>query len=272
MPTPEEVPDWKQRAHEIIFQSDTKAGKLFDVLLLLAILLSVLVVMLESVHAVNLIYGRVLRDAEWVFAILFSIEYMMRIVVVRRPLGYIFSFLGIIDLLSVAPTILSLFIAGGQYLLVIRAVRLLRTFRILKLGRFIDEASVISNALKASRYKILVFLLSVLTLVVIVGSFMYVIEGGQHGFTSIPVSVYWAIVTLTTVGYGDISPSTVLGQTLASMIMILGYAIIAVPTGIVTAELAKPNLQSFKQVVCNVCQATEHQADAEYCRCCGEKL
>jgi voltage-gated potassium channel len=263
---------WKQTAYQVIFEADTRAGQAFDVALLWAILLSVLVVMLESVSSIRQEYGVYLRAVEWFFTVLFTLEYIARLIVVRRPLNYMFSFLGVIDFLAIIPTFVSLILVGSQYLLVVRIIRLLRIFRILKLSRFISEAAVISGALKASRHKILVFLTSVLTLVVVTGTLMYVIEGGKNGFTSIPKSIYWAIVTLTTVGYGDISPTTVLGQTLASLIMVLGYAIIAVPTGIVTAELARPHLSAHKQVICHVCQATDHQSDAKFCRNCGERL
>lgn len=265
---------WRQRAYSVIFEADTPEGRLFDIALLWAIVLSVLAVMLESVREINAVYGYYLRIVEWGFTALFLLEYVARLVVVRRPLTYAFSLLGIIDFLSVVPTLISLAIAGNQYLLVIRTLRLLRVFRIFKLGQFVGEGEFIVTALKASRYKIMVFLTAVLTLVIIIGTLMYVIEGGQNGFTSIPKSIYWAIVTLTTVGYGDISPTTVLGQTLASVLMILGYAIIAVPTGIVSAQMATPRsgAPAYKQVICHVCQATDHKPEAEYCWRCGEKL
>ena len=269
---PAQPPRWKQAAYQVIFESDTRAGQAFDVALLWAILLSVLVVMLESVSSIRQEYGVYLRAVEWFFTVLFTLEYIARLVVVRQPLNYAFSFLGIIDFLAIIPTFVSLILVGSQYLLVVRIIRLLRIFRILKLSRFVSEAAVISGALKASRHKILVFLTSVLTLVIVTGTLMYVVEGGKNGFTSIPKSIYWAIVTLTTVGYGDISPTTILGQTLASIIMVLGYAIIAVPTGIVTAELARPQQSAYKQVICQVCQATDHHSDAKFCRNCGERL
>lgn len=268
------VPGWRQQAYSIIFEADTPAGRKFDIALLWAILLSVLAVMLESVHEINALYGRYLRVVEWLFTALFLLEYVLRLLVVRRPLTYAFSLLGIVDFLSVVPSLISLALVGNQYLLVIRTLRLLRVFRIFKLGQFVGEGEFIVTALKASRFKILVFLTAVVTLVVIIGTLMYVIEGGQNGFSSIPKSIYWAIVTLTTVGYGDISPNTVLGQTLASVLMILGYAIIAVPTGIVSAQMATPRTAApaFKQVICHVCQATDHKPEAEYCWRCGEKL
>ncbi|TGE05183.1 ion transporter [Hymenobacter fodinae] len=268
------TPGWRLRAYSIIFESDTPAGRAFDIILLWAILLSVLAVMLESVQRINAVYGPILRAVEWVFTVIFLIEYVARLVVVRRPLTYALSLLGIVDFLSVVPTLISLALAGSQYLLVIRTLRLLRVFRIFKLGQFVGEGEFIVRALKASRFKIMVFLTAVLTLVIIIGTLMYVVEGGQNGFTSIPQSIYWAIVTLTTVGYGDISPVTVLGRTLASILMILGYAIIAVPTGIVSAQMAAPSGTSptYKQVICHVCQATDHKPEAEYCWRCGEKL
>jgi voltage-gated potassium channel len=267
---------WKQRAYQVIFESDTRAGRNFDVALLVAIVLSVVAVMLESVTSINLRYGQYLRAVEWFFTGLFLLEYVLRLVVVRRPLAYAFSLLGIIDFLAIVPTLASLLIGGSRYLLVIRTLRLLRVFRIFKLGRFVGEGEFIVTALKASRFKILVFLAAVLTLVTVIGTLMYVVEGGQHGFSSIPKSIYWAIVTVTTVGYGDISPVTVLGQTLASVLMILGYAIIAVPTGIVSAQMTShrsaPAAPVYKQVVCHVCQAPDHKPEAEYCWRCGEKL
>ncbi|UPL49520.1 ion transporter [Hymenobacter sublimis] len=274
---PQAAPGWKQKAYSVIFEADTPAGRTFDIALLWAILLSVVVVMLESVRSINAQYGPYLRAVEWAFTVLFLTEYIARLVVVRRPLTYALSLLGIIDFLSIAPTLVSLVLPGSQYLLTIRTLRLLRVFRIFKLGRFVGEGEFIVRALKASRFKILVFLTAVLTLVVVIGTLMYVVEGGQNGFTSIPKSIYWAIVTLTTVGYGDISPVTVLGQSLASVLMILGYAIIAVPTGIVSAQMATPatpasSPPTYKQVICHVCQATEHRPEAEYCWRCGEKL
>ncbi|GAA4380492.1 ion transporter [Hymenobacter koreensis] len=268
------APSWKQTAYSVVFESDTRAGQLFDIALLAAIVLSVLAVMLESVRSIEARYGHILRAVEWLFTGLFLIEYIVRLLVVRRPLAYAVSLFGIIDFLSIAPTLVALVMTGSHYLMVIRTLRLLRVFRIFKLGRFVGEGEFIVGALKASRFKILVFLTAVLTLVVVIGTLMYVIEGGQNGFTSIPKCVYWAIVTVTTVGYGDISPTTVLGQTLASVLMILGYAIIAVPTGIVSAQMALPTADrpGAKLAVCHVCQASGHRADAEFCWRCGEKL
>ncbi|HEX8328067.1 MAG TPA: ion transporter [Hymenobacter sp.] len=267
---------WKRTAYSVIFESDTPAGRAFDIGLLVAIVLSVVAVMLESVRSISAQYGPFLQAVEWAFTALFIVEYVLRLLVVRRPLAYALSPLGIVDFLAIVPTLATLLLAGSRYLLVIRTLRLLRVFRIFKLGRFVGEGEFIVDALKASRFKILVFLSAVLTLVVVMGTLMYVVEGGQNGFTSIPKSIYWAIVTLTTVGYGDISPVSVLGQSLASVLMILGYAIIAVPTGIVSAQMALPSKRAealaYKQAICHVCQAADHRPDAEFCWRCGEKL
>lgn len=273
------APGWQHTTYRIIFESDTRAGRAFDIVLLAAIVLSVLAVMLDSVRAINAEYGSFLRAVEWFFTYLFIAEYVARLAVVRRPLAYALSLLGIIDFLAIVPSLaaLALTLAGSQYLLAIRTLRLLRMFRIFKLGQFVGEGEFIVNALKASRFKILVFLTAVFTLVIVVGTLMYVVEGGQHGFTSIPKSIYWAIVTVTTVGYGDISPVTIIGQTLASLLMILGYAIIAVPTGIVSAQMAMPQAKpgaspTFKQATCSHCHAAEHRPNAEFCWQCGGKL
>jgi voltage-gated potassium channel len=229
----------RKKLYIIIFRSDTPAGKLFDMMLLVVILLSIASVFLESISSIRTEYGNVILIAEWIFTVLFTLEYLLRIYSSHKPLKYIFSFYGLIDLITFIPTYLSLFFVGAQYLVVIRAFRLLRVFRILKLTRFMYEGNILKTALKASAYKIVVFLTSVITLVTIIGTLMYIIEGEASGFTSIPVSIYWAIVTITTVGYGDISPHSPLGQLLASILMIIGYGIIAVPTGIVSVEMAK---------------------------------
>lgn len=261
----------KQRIHEIIFEADTPAGKLFDVVLLLAILASILIIMLESVNSIDALYDREFKQLEWSFTILFTLEYGFRIYAIKKPWKYIFSFYGIIDLLSIMPTYIGLFVEGTEGFMVIRSIRLIRVFRVLKLTRFLGEAENLGSALVASRRKILVFLLVVLMSTIIVGTFMYLIEGEEHGFTSIPTSIYWAIVTLTTVGYGDISPETTLGQLLASVVMILGYGIIAVPTGIVSAELAKQPTISNTQS-CQNCGEANHANKAKHCHECGEKL
>jgi voltage-gated potassium channel len=262
----------RARLHEIIFEADTPAGKLFDIILIVSILLSVSAVMLDSIRAVQREYGDFLYGIEWFFTVLFSIEYIMRLSTVHHPLRYAFSFFGLVDLLAILPTYLSLLIPGSQYFLVIRILRVLRIFRVLKLVQYVSEAKLLGQALKASRRKILVFLFTVLTLVIIFGSLMYMIEGQENGFYSIPRSIYWAIVTLTTVGYGDISPQTSLGQGLAAVIMILGYSIIAVPTGIVTVELTQIKRNSISTQACPSCSAEGHDPDAIYCKYCGEKL
>jgi voltage-gated potassium channel len=268
------APGWQYTAYRIIFESDTRAGRAFDIGLLAAILLSVLTVLLDSVEEIRQQFGPYLRGLEWFFTGLFLLEYLARLLLVRHPKAYAISLLGIIDFLSLIPTLAALLFAGSRYLLAIRTLRLLRVFRIFKLGRFVGEGEFIVTALKASRFKILVFLSAVLMLSIAVGSLMYVVEGGQNGFTSIPKSIYWAIVTLTTVGYGDISPHTVLGQSLASLLMILGYAIIAVPTGIVSAQMAIPArptapASAFKPATCPSCHAADHRPEAAFCWQCG---
>jgi voltage-gated potassium channel len=269
--TEKKLSPWQHKLHEVIYEADTKAGKWFDIILLIAILLSVATVMLESVESIALLYGEELRIIEWTFTVLFTLEYIARIISIGKPLKYVFSFYGIIDLISLIPTYLGIFITGTHTLAVIRSIRLLRVFRILKLAQFISEANVLIRALKASRPKIVVFLFALLSLTFILGTMMYLIETPENGFTSIPRSIYWAIVTLTTVGYGDIAPQTVLGQTLASFIMIIGYAIIAVPTGIVGAEIAKTSINLNTQS-CPSCSLSGHANDAKHCKHCGEKL
>ena len=263
---------WREVLYEVIFKSDTPASKAFDVALIICIVFSVLAVMLDSVSAISEKYGRLLRCAEWLFTILFTIEYVFRLICVRKAMRYAASFFGIVDLLAILPTYFSLFIFGSRYLGVIRILRVLRIFRVLKLGHHMKEAKVLREALYASRHKIIVFLFAVLTLVVIIGSLMYVIEGEEHGFTSIPQSVYWAIVTLTTVGYGDMSPGTGLGQFLASIVMILGYSIIAVPTGIMTVEISQAYKAQRVGRVCTDCGKEGHDTDAQHCKFCGSKL
>jgi len=265
----------RAKLHEIIFEADTPAGKLFDVILLIAIVLSVLAAMLETVGEIKISYGNILYVLEWFFTILFTIEYLFRLGCVLRPFKYATSFFGIVDLLAIVPTYLSLIIAGTQSLLVIRVLRLLRIFRVFKLARYLVEAKLLVEALKASRHKIIVFLLTVLSVVIITGALMYLIEGPASGFTSIPRSVYWAIVTMTTVGYGDIAPQTFLGQTLAAIVMILGYGIIAVPTGIFSAQLMKHYMDKDRPVstqACPACSAEDHDVDACFCKHCGSKM
>ncbi len=266
---------WRSWLYEVIFEADTATGKAFDVVLLWSILLSVAAVLLESVEAIRTNYGPFLYAMEWGFTILFTIEYVVRTICVRRPWLYTRSFYGIVDLLSILPTYLSLFIGGSHALIVIRALRLLRVFRVFKLARYVGEASILMDALRASRAKITVFLLTVLSIVLIVGSLMYLIEGSHEGsgFTSIPTSLYWTIVTMTTVGYGDITPQTVAGKALASMVMIIGYGIIAVPTGIVTAELSAVSQQRrITTHVCPDCHREGHEPDAKCCKFCGVAL
>ena len=264
--------NWKVRLHVVIFGTDTPLGKAFDLLLLIFILLSILVVMLESVQEIEQTYGKIIKIAEWTFTIVFTIEYILRIITTNRPKKYIFSFFGIIDFLAVIPTYLTILLADSQYLLVVRAIRLIRVFRILKLSRYLGEGKLIADALKASREKIVVFLGGVLTLATIMGTLMYLVESPDDGFTSIPRSVYWAIVTLTTVGYGDIAPQTVIGQILASIIMIMGYSIIAVPTGIVTSELVKGPRKKDNEITCTNCNQKGHDANAHFCKYCGTEL
>jgi voltage-gated potassium channel len=260
------------KLHEIIFEADTPAGKAFDLALLAAIVISVVAVLLESVASIDAAYGEVLRAVEWGFTLLFTVEYILRLYCVGKPWRYATSFFGVVDLLAILPTYLSLFFAGTQSLIVIRALRLLRVFRVLKLVHFVGAERMLRTALRASLRKVIVFLGAVLTLVLIIGSVMYLVEGGKHGFTNIPVSIYWAIVTMTTVGYGDIAPQTVLGRLLASLVMILGYGIIAVPTGIVTVELAKGRVDTVSTQVCPQCAAEGHDPDANYCKYCGARL
>ena len=258
----------------MIFEADTPAGKAFDVALLVAILASVLAVMLDSVGSIRAEYGRSLDVAEWCFTILFTVEYVLRLVCVPISSHYARSFFGVVDVLAILPTYLSLLLPGAEHLVVIRGLRLLRIFRVFKLGRFLGEASVLQKALTGSRHKITVFLGTIAILVTILGTAMYLIEGEENGFTSIPTSVYWAVVTMTTVGYGDIAPNTVAGKALATLVMILGYSVIAVPTGIVTAEIVE-TVSAARKVstrCCPNCMAEGHDPDAEYCKACGASL
>lgn len=263
---------WHHRAYRIVFDSDTPAGRAFDVGLIVAIVLSVAVVMLESVAGIRARHGTLLRTLEWGMTLLFAAEYVMRLAIVQRPHRYALSFYGLVDLLALLPTIASLLVPGAQSLLAVRMLRLLRVFRILKLGRYLDEASTLRTALWASRRKIAVFVMFVFTLVVVLGALMYLVEGGKGGFTSIPRSVYWAVVTLTTVGYGDISPVTPLGQFVATIIMLLGYGILAVPTGIVTVEMANAARPPPSPETCPRHPSIVHDSDAAFCRICGSHL
>ncbi|HEX5830233.1 MAG TPA: ion transporter [Gemmatimonadaceae bacterium] len=276
----------RARLYRIIFEADTHEGRLFDLVLIAAIVVAVGIVLLETLPSLAPPVRARLRQAEWVVTVLFTVEYVLRLLSVRRPLKYATSFFGVVDLLSFLPSYASLFLPGGHYFAVIRILRLLRIFRILKLSRFLTEASVLTRALRASLYKIVVFLLTVVTLVVVIGALMYMVEGPAHGFDSIPRGMYWAVVTLTTVGFGDIYPSTPMGQFLASLVMILGYGIIAVPTGIVSVELAQATgaasaaasatptsaLATTSTVHCAACGEGRHDADAAYCKRCGQSL
>jgi voltage-gated potassium channel len=264
---------WKQKLYEVIYEADTKEGKLFDIVLLIAIIASVVLVMLESVESFDAKYHNFLNISEWIITFLFSIEYILRIISIKKPIKYIFSFYGIIDFLSTIPKYLSFVMVGSHHFAALRALRLLRVFRILKLARYIGASNRLLVALKASRAKIAVFLFFVVIVCIILGTIMYMIEGEEHGFTSIPRSVYWAIVTLTTVGFGDISPQTPLGQLIASVIMILGYGIIAIPTGIVSSEMTKSNntIDTNTQA-CPTCLKENHKENAEFCYNCGNLL
>jgi voltage-gated potassium channel len=261
----------------VVFGTDTPAGRLFDIVLSWAIVLSIITVMLESVREIKAQLETLFNVLEWTFTVFFTIEYMLRISITKKPRTYILSYYGIIDFLALLPTYITIFVSGGSYLVVIRAIRLLRIFRILKLTRYIQEAQVLGDALKASSRKILVFIGAVFTLVLITGTLMYLIEGGENGFTSIPRSIYWAVVTVTTVGYGDIAPGTVLGQAFATVLMLTGYAIIAVPTGIMTSEINKAAKEEkradrlLNMKSCSRCN-TANFKEANYCIKCGEKF
>lgn len=261
----------KAELYEIIFESDTPAGKRFDLLLIISIFLSVIIVLLDSVQFYNEKYGNIFYLMEWIFTVLFTIEFFFRIYCIKRPILYIRSFFGIIDLLSILPTYISIFLPASRYLSIIRILRVLRIFRILKLMLYIAEANILMDALISSKRKIIVFLCFILTLVTIIGSIMYLVEGEANGFTSIPRSIYWAIVTITTVGYGDISPQTDFGRLFASFAMILGYATIAVPTGIISAEYSNMK-QKFNNIICGECANEDHEDDATFCKKCGSTL
>ena len=263
---------WKRELHEIIYEADTPNGKLFDLILLITILASIVLVMLESIDSINDSYGTFLNISEWIITGLFTLEYILRIIAIKKPLKYIFSFYGIIDLLSTIPKYLSLIFIGSHHFAALRALRLLRVFRILKLTRYIGASNKLLIALKASRAKIGVFLFFIIILCVILGAIMYMIEGADNGFTSIPKSIYWAVVTMTTVGYGDIAPQTPFGQFIASIIMILGYAIIAIPTGIVSSEISKTDSIDTNTQSCPNCGIDGHKDGAEFCFSCGTKL
>jgi len=264
---------WRHRLHEVVFEADTSGGKAFDLMLIVCITLSIIVVMLDSIQAFHEQYGSLLYIVEWLFTLLFTVEYTLRLLCVGRPLRYAFSFYGIVDFLSIIPTYLSIFVPGTQYLLVIRSLRVLRIFRIFKLAQYVGEARQLTRALHSSRRKIMIFYFTVIHIVVIIGAMMYLIEGRENGFTSIPRSIYWAIVTITTVGYGDISPQTNVGQAVAAFLMITGYAILAVPTGIVTAEWTMQNNQRIISTQsCPQCSSEGHDVDAKFCKYCGADM
>ena len=267
------IPYWKHRLHEIVYEADTQAGRRFDLILLILILLSVVLVMLESITEIHVKYKSELDIMEWIITGLFSAEYITRLIAIKKPLSYVFSFYGIIDLLSTIPKYISLIMSGTDSLIALRALRLLRVFRILKITRFIGESNFLVKALYASRAKISVFLFAVFILCIIFGTLMYLIEGEINGFTSIPRSIYWAIVTMTTVGYGDIAPQTPLGQLLASLIMIMGYGIIAVPTGIVSSEMTHQTKDvDTNTQACLQCNTETHKDGAVFCHQCGTTL
>jgi len=264
---------WKNTLHEVIFEADTRAGKLFDIVLLILILGSVATVMLESVNPIRIEHGQILNIIEWVLTILFSIEYITRIISIKKPFKYIFSFYGLIDLLSILPTYLGLFITGASSMAAIRSIRLLRVFRILKLARYLKEAAAFKSILIAMRPKIIVFLVAIFSIVTIMGTVIYMIEDPKDGFTSIPRCVYWAVVTLTTVGYGDIAPQTVLGQVFASLIMVMGYSIIVIPTVfVVTSSMLSSRETTLNTKSCPSCSQEGHDNNAEFCKYCGDSL
>lgn len=264
--------NWRDRLYVVIFQSDTVAGRRFDSILLMIILTSLVIVILDSIDSVHQNYANVLAYIEWAFTVVFIIEYGLRLYCSPKPLRYAFSFYGLVDLLAIVPGILALYYADAQFLLIIRIIRMLRIFRVLKLSPYLKQANYLMSALRGSKQKIIVFLLSVSTLVTVFGTLMYVVEGPEHGFTSIPTGIYWAIVTLTTVGFGDIVPKTVLGQVISSLVMITGYSIIAVPTGIFTAELANAMRGEQLQHDCPVCKKNQHEHGAAFCSRCGNAL
>lgn len=263
---------WQIKIQEVVYGTETPKGRIFDIGLLLVILFSIVVVMLESIRSLKAQYGQVFWSIEWVITVVFTLEYFLRIISLKKPLTYVFSFMGVVDLLSLLPTYLGIFVEGTEGLMVIRSIRFLRIFRILKLSRYMLGADILGEALSNSRHKITVFLISILTIVIIMGGLMFVIEPNEAGFTSIPRSVYWAIITITTVGYGDIAPVTPLGQALASIIMLFGYAIIAVPTGIVSSEITALKKDHQKPQACPQCGETGHPKEARYCWQCGEEL
>lgn len=269
-------PEWKKWLYNVIFETDTKNGKNFDILLIISILLSVIIVILDSISSLRNTHGTLLHGLEWFFTILFTMEYLLRLICVRSKIAYATSLFGMVDLIAIIPTYISLILPGSQFLLVVRVLRVLRIFRVLKLVKYVSEAELLIKALRASSRKIIIFLFTVLTIAIIMGSLMYLIEGENNGFTSIPSSIYWAIVTITTVGFGDLVPQTSLGRALASFVMILGYSIIAVPTGIVSSEMSMVSMEERKKkqkkLICSMCSNDNHDEDACFCKYCGEKI
>ncbi len=264
---------WRLLVHRVIYEADTPSGKAFDVSLIISIIMSVTVVLLDSIESVHSRYGVYLAGAEWIFTVIFTVEYGLRLISVRYPLRYAVSFFGLVDLLAIIPTYLSLLLAGTETLLVIRILRLLRIFRVFKLSPYLFQADELLRAIRASKQKIVVFITSVLTIAFIMGALMYLVEGDEGGFTSIPRGIYWAIVTMTTVGYGDIAPQTVFGQVAAAGLMILGYGIIAIPTGIISAKLALSHRSDEVSTrACPDCSSEGHDVDALYCKVCGAEL
>ncbi len=264
---------WREIVYEIIFKADTIAGKSFDIAVIVIIALSVITVIINTVDSIEQEYGNILHIIEWIFTILFTIEYILRLICCKRPAAYARSFFGVVDLLAILPTYISVFLPGGHVLLVVRILRVLRIFRVLKLVKYIGESEMLIDALRSSRRKITVFLFSVITIVIIFGSVMYIVESSENGFTNIPQSIYWAVVTLTTVGYGDVTPHTHIGKVISMVIMVMGYGILAVPTGIVTAEMTKA--MGHNKIASNVCEGCGyrwHDDDAHYCKHCGNTL
>jgi voltage-gated potassium channel len=271
--SPPESRPWRHRLHDVIYESNTPAGKAFDISLLIFILASIVVVMLDSVPAYHREHGELFKALEWAFTVIFTLEYLLRLISVERPLRFVISPLGLVDLLSILPSYLSTFIPGAHSLLVLRALRLLRIFRIFKLTHFLSEAQFLTAAIRGSARKIAIFMLAVVALTVILGSIMYLVENGENGFASIPESIYWAVVTITTVGYGDISPVTPLGRLIASVMMLIGYGIIAVPTGILTSEIAaEARKKKHSTEACPACGRHGHDTDARHCKWCGAGL
>lgn len=263
---------FKAKLYEIIFGTEPGPGRLFDVALIIIILASVLALFLDSVASIHEVYGRLLFEAELIFTFVFTVEYLVRIYCSPNRLAYMKSFFGVVDLVAILPTYLAMFVPGAQNLLVIRIFRVLRVFRVLKLFHYVSEANVLMRSIYSARHKIFVFLMSVITLVIVFGSMMYLVEGPANGFSSLPKSIYWAIVTVTTVGYGDIAPHTPLGQAIAAMAMVTSYAIIAIPTGILSAELIQESQRKLQRLVCSNCNRGGHDKDAQYCKHCGASL